>query len=96
MSEQNRLKGKNIRRCVVCGRRSDKSQNGFIRVVRPKDGRACIDPDGCASGRGAYVCRDPECVEKLCHSRRLSRCLHGDVPESLYDALRGEVAHREP
>jgi hypothetical protein len=46
-----------------------------------------IDPTGRASGRGAYLHRDPACVE-LAHRRGgLARALKATVPPALWTAL---------
>jgi predicted RNA-binding protein YlxR (DUF448 family) len=44
---------------VGCGRSRPKSE--LLRFVRV-EGRVVRDPDGRAPGRGAYLCRDPECL----------------------------------
>jgi len=43
----------------------------MLRLVRATDGRVSID--GIAPGRGAYVCRDPECQERAFKPGRLAR-----------------------
>ena len=91
MKKSSQPKGANIRKCAGCGLRADKSDAGFLRVALPKDGAAHVDLAGTSPGRGAYVCRDPECVRKVCKSRRLSSLLRGSVPETVYQQLRREV-----
>ncbi len=77
--------------CSACGLRARKDETDYIRIVLPKEGPVSIDRDGTAEGRGAYVCRNKDCVSKLCKSRRLSRLLRGPVPEPIYEELRKEV-----
>lgn len=95
MNETNRLKGSCVRRCAACGQRADKRVADLIRIALPKNGQAQIDPDGTIPGRGAYVCRNRECVERLCRTRRLSRLLRGEVPEAVYEDLRREAERNE-
>jgi predicted RNA-binding protein YlxR (DUF448 family) len=42
----------------------------MLRLVRGADGRVRVDAT--APGRGAYVCRDPECRERALRPRRLA------------------------
>src|SRR5207245_211490 len=50
-----------------------KGQNA--RLVRGADGRVSFD--GTAPGRGAYVCRDPECQERALKPARLAHAFRG-------------------
>ena len=77
--------------CAACAMRTPKDQHDFIRIVRSKDGIVALDGEGTAFGRSAYVCRNAECVKKLCKARRLSQLLRGTVPDEVYDLLRKEV-----
>lgn len=51
----------------------------LLRVVR--DGNGCILPDerGILPGRGAYLCRDPECFQKAAKHGAFSRAFHASV-----------------
>ncbi len=91
MKKQVRQKGAKYRKCSACGLRAQKDQADFIRIVQPKEGSAFVDGSGKAEGRGAYVCRSRECVQRLCKSRRLSHLLRGPVSEDVYEELRREV-----
>jgi uncharacterized protein len=42
----------------------------MLRLVRATDGRVSVDEAG--PGRGAYVCRDPECHERAFKPGRLT------------------------
>jgi predicted RNA-binding protein YlxR (DUF448 family) len=42
----------------------------MLRLVRAADGRVSVDDRG--PGRGAYVCRDPECQERAFKPGRLA------------------------
>ncbi len=51
-----------IRTCVVCGEKKDKRE--FMRLAL-KDNRVVLDLKGIMNGRGAYVCKDYQCISKL-------------------------------
>jgi predicted RNA-binding protein YlxR (DUF448 family) len=77
------------RTCVGC--RTGRPKGDLLRVVRGQEGRLAVDPDGTAPGRGAYVCRDPECVRLALHRGALARALRITLgPEDLA-TLRGEM-----
>ena len=56
-----------VRTCVAC--REGKPKAEMLRVVRTPDGEIKIDPTGKCTGRGAYVCNEPSCVEKCVKKR---------------------------
>jgi len=73
-----------LRRCVVCGAQRPKVE--LVRVVREPEGGFVVDAPSKAPGRGAYVCRSPQCVEQAAKGRAISRAL--DRPLSAEDAER--------
>ena len=74
------------RMCVVCRAMKDKTE--LIRVVRNKDGEFALDPSGKLPGRGAYVCREGDCVSRLEKVRGLERAFKGSVPKEVKDAVK--------
>lgn len=91
MKKSIRHKGAKTRMCAACGTRAPKDSHDYLRIVRSKSGVVVLDEVGSAEGRGAYVCRNGDCVRKLCRSRRLSHLLRGPVSEEIYAALQKEV-----
>jgi predicted RNA-binding protein YlxR (DUF448 family) len=73
------------RTCIVCKRKAGKQD--FIRIVKSKSGTVTLDKAGNADGRGAYVCRDGDCVKKLAKSRALNRAFKQNVPNEVYDGI---------
>ena len=78
------------RQCVGC--RTMKDKKSLIRVVRTPEGQIVLDATGKKSGRGAYVCPDPDCLKKARKSRALERALAVDIPGEVYDALESQMA----
>jgi predicted RNA-binding protein YlxR (DUF448 family) len=58
-----------------------------VRVVRAPSGEVGLDDSGRAAGRGAYVCRTTECIDKAITKGALSRALKTSVPPELRTAL---------
>lgn len=83
---------KPLRMCVVCRNMKDKHE--LIRVVKNKDGDVFIDNTFKANGRGAYVCKDAECIKKCIKTKMLNKAFKQPVPEDAYACLL-EAAHIE-
>jgi predicted RNA-binding protein YlxR (DUF448 family) len=49
----------------------------MLRLVVHGDRSVGIDERGSAPGRGAYVCDEPRCIERLKDRRRLARAFRG-------------------
>ena len=79
-----------MRMCVGC--REMKPKMTLLRVVKPQDGEARIDRTGKASGRGAYVCEDIECLKKARRSRALERALECAIDDQVFEALERQIA----
>ena len=77
------------RQCVGC--REMKDKRVLLRIVRTPEGEILLDSTGKKSGRGAYVCPDPECLKKACRSKALERAFDTAIPPEVYDALEGQM-----
>ncbi len=78
------------RQCVGC--RTMKDKKALIRVVKTPEGAIVLDATGKKSGRGAYVCPDPACLQKARKSRALERAFSLTIPDEVYAALEEEMA----
>ncbi|TFB23173.1 YlxR family protein [Filobacillus milosensis] len=78
-----------LRKCVVTQEMFPKKD--LIRIVRNKDGETFIDDSGKMNGRGAYLSRSKEVVEKAKKSNILQRHLNTSIDSSLYDDLMEKV-----
>jgi predicted RNA-binding protein YlxR (DUF448 family) len=68
-----------------------KPKKELVSIVKNKDGEIFIDRTGKADGRGAYICDSIECLEKVIKSKRLERVLETQIPEEVYNNLRGVI-----
>lgn len=64
-----------------------KEKKELIRVVRSPEGEVSLDPGGKKSGRGAYVCRNAECLRRAIRQRQLERQLNVTLPAETAEAL---------
>lgn len=75
-----------MRQCVGCRTMFPKKE--LIRVVRAPDGSSItLDFKGKAPGRGAYLCRNAECLKRARKSRALERTFACEIADEIYDAL---------
>ena len=78
-----------LRMCTGCMEMKPKKE--LIRVVKSPEGEVSVDLTGKKSGRGAYVCKNEECLEKAFKAKRLSRNLDTQISEEVYNKLREEI-----
>ena len=72
-----------------CNEKKDKNQ--LIRIVKNKDNEIHVDRTGKMQGRGAYICDDIKCLEKVIKSKRLERVLDINISDEIYESLRGVI-----
>lgn len=94
-----------MRMCVGCGEMKPKKE--LVRVVKapeaPTDGQDAgekapditLDITGKKPGRGAYFCRNRECLRAARKARRLERGFSCKIPDEVYDRLEEEIAEHE-
>jgi hypothetical protein len=69
-----------------------KPKQELIRAVRSPEGGISLDFIGKSPGRGAYICRDPECLKRAIKSKALSRAFKAAIPVEIMDTLNTEIA----
>ncbi len=77
------------RTCMGCNQKKDKKD--LIRIVKNKDNEISVDRTGKKEGRGAYICDDVNCLEKVIKSKRLERVLEIPISKEIYESLRGVI-----
>ena len=89
-TQTNTVKKQPTRRCTGCGEHFPKKE--LIRILRTPDGEIVIDELGKRSGRGAYICKRPECLRKAKKQRRLEASLECSIPDEVYNKLEEELS----
>ncbi len=77
------------RSCIGCGLKKDKGD--LLRIVRSPEGEFSLDPSGRKNGRGAYICKDPACLEKAEKRKALQRSFKTEADSRIYQQLREEL-----
>jgi len=68
----------------------------LIRAVRSPEGEVSLDFKGKKPGRGAYICHSEECLKRAIKSKALSRAFGAEIPQSILEALHGQMEPMEP
>jgi predicted RNA-binding protein YlxR (DUF448 family) len=82
-------RGEPERTCVGC--RQTASKRSLLRVSRSADGVVRTDPSGSAVGRGAYVHRDPTCVDLAIRRGGMTRALRTGLNAEEAARLRSDI-----
>jgi predicted RNA-binding protein YlxR (DUF448 family) len=91
------MKKKPQRSCVSC--RTVRDKNELLRIVVTPEGDVRYDPTGKLAGRGAYLCRNEECITaELKKAAKLSKGLKKpltdeeikELAKSLLESIKGE------
>ena len=78
-----------MRKCVGCQEMKGKKE--MIRILSTEQEGIILDATGRKNGRGAYICRSGECLEKAIKNRGVERSLKMSIPQEVYDSLKKEI-----
>jgi predicted RNA-binding protein YlxR (DUF448 family) len=79
-----------MRTCLITGEKLEKKD--LIRVVRTPESNVIVDTTGKANGRGAYLKKDKEVIEKARKTKALERHLEITIPNEIYDELLEKIS----
>ncbi|MEG0012508.1 MAG: YlxR family protein [Cellulosilyticaceae bacterium] len=82
-----------LRKCTGCNEMKDKRE--LVRVVRSNEGELSLDFTGKKPGRGSYICKDIECLNKAEKNKGLERSFKMAVDKEIYNDLRKEFKDNE-
>ena len=71
-----------------CGEMKGKKE--MMRVLRTAENEICLDVTGKKNGRGAYVCKSRECLQRARKNKGLERSFKMSIPNEVYDILEKE------
>ena len=74
-----------LRTCIITKEKLPKQE--LVRVVKTPEGKVEIDLTGKLNGRGAYLKKDVEVINKAFKNKILNRQLQIEVPDEIYDQL---------
>lgn len=63
----------------------------LVRVVKSPDGEVSLDLTGKKAGRGAYVCKNTECLKKARKKRAFERAFSMQISDEVYSSMEEEM-----
>ena len=78
-----------LRRCLGCYESKPKKE--LIRIVKTQEDEILIDETGKMNGRGAYICKNVECLEKAIKSKRIEKEFNVQISNEIYENLRKHI-----
>ncbi len=75
-----------MRSCVVTKEKLEKRE--LLRIVRTPEGDVVVDVTGKRNGRGAYLKKDIEVINKAEKSKVLERILEVEISSNVYEEAR--------
>ena len=77
------------RTCIGCNSKKDKKE--LLRIVKNKNGEINIDLTSKMDGRGIYICRNEECLNKAIKNKKISRTFEMEIENSIYENIRKTI-----
>ena len=74
-----------LRKCLATNQIYPKEE--LFRVVKQPNGEVVLDITGKLNGRGAYIHRSNEAIDKAKKSKCLDKALETSIPEKVYDKM---------
>lgn len=78
-----------LRKCLGCMGSFPKKD--LVRVLKTPEGEVVIDLGGKKSGRGAYICKNSQCLKKALKAKRLQASLETEIPDTIIGELEKEL-----
>lgn len=92
-----------LRMCSGCGEMKPKKE--LVRVVKapqredesgnPLPAEISLDLTGKKPGRGAYLCRNLDCLRAARKARRFEKAFSCKIPDEVFDRMEGEITAGE-
>ena len=78
-----------MRLCTGCGEMFEKRT--LVRVVKSPEGDVSLYLKGKKSGRGAYVCKNPECLKLARKKKAFERAFSQPISDEVYNLMEEEM-----
>lgn len=86
------MKTKKIPSRICVGCREAKEKRSMVRIVKTTENEICLDETGRKNGRGAYLCKSMECLQRALQSKGLERSLKSPIPKEVVNLLKEEMS----
>lgn len=82
-----------MRMCTAC--REMKPKKELARIVKTPENEIKLDLTGKLNGRGAYICKSEECLEKAIKTGAVSRAFSCEISSDVFEQLKREIKNDE-
>ena len=77
-----------LRQCIGCNEMREKKE--MLRILKTADGEIVLDTTGKLNGRGAYLCKNDECLKKAIKHKGIERSFKMQIDKTVYEKLEKE------
>lgn len=78
-----------LRTCIITHEKLPKQE--LLRIVRTPEGKVVVDETGKINGRGAYIKKDIQVLEKIKKSKALEKKLECKIDDELYEDVKNII-----
>ena len=78
-----------LRMCIACREMQDKKN--LLRVVKDKENQISIDITGKKNGRGAYICKNEDCLNKCIKQKSFNKAFKTNVGDEVYHQIKEAI-----
>lgn len=82
-----------LRQCIGCNEMKAKKE--MLRILKTTEGDMVLDTTGKLNGRGAYLCKNSECLKKAIKQKGIERSFKMEIDKSVYEKLEKEFLNIE-
>ena len=79
-----------LRQCVGCGEMKNKKE--MMRVLKTPEDTIVLDLTGKKNGRGAYLCKSGECLNKSLKKKFIFRSFKMSIADAVYEDVEKEFS----
>ncbi len=82
-----------LRMCICCKQMKPKKE--MLRVVKVNDNQFTLDETGKLNGRGAYICKEGNCIENSVNKKLLNKSYKQNVNSNVYELIKEKDANKQ-
>ena len=82
-----------LRQCIGCNELKAKKE--MLRILKTTEDEVLLDTTGKLNGRGAYLCKNVECLKKAVKNKGIERSFKMPIDKAVYEKLEKEFLNIE-
>jgi predicted RNA-binding protein YlxR (DUF448 family) len=82
-----------LRQCIGCNELKAKKE--MLRILKTTEDEVVLDTTGKLNGRGAYLCKNVECLKKAVKNKGIERSFKMPIDKAVYEKLEKEFLNIE-